>query len=398
MENADIQRIEALLDQAELQQALNQIDGILKQTPTDGDALVIKGRIMGAGGDLKKALEFMDQALAHRPDDPMAKGYKGVLLFELQQPAPAEVLLAEATRGLEKSPAPFHYTLARCYGRLERYTQALEHVDIALAQEPNNGVYLYAKAQLLADLDQVDQALVVLGESIKVWPTNPDAWLILARAQLNLNEAADAVKNLQEGLKHNPDHPELRESLANASLGAGNVPKATEILEGLCREFPSNPVLLGNLALCYVAGQRPADAETIYHRALELNPQDAQLHFQLAGLLEQAPGDGPLRSAIEHLERAITLDPDYWPAFNDLGRLLTTQAEVQDLNRALNYLQKALDLSGHDPAPMLNLALCQAHRKENALASQLCKAVHSHPLAPPELKQQAAKLSKAIRA
>ena len=47
MENADIQRIEALLDQAELQQALNQIDGILNQNPTDGDALVIKGRTGG---------------------------------------------------------------------------------------------------------------------------------------------------------------------------------------------------------------------------------------------------------------------------------------------------------------------------------------------------------------
>ena len=169
MEKADIQRIEALLDQAQLQEALSQVDHLLNQRPTDPDALVIKGRILGAGGDLNKALEFMDQALAHGPDNRLAKGYKGVLLYELQQPAPAEALLSEALAGLEDSPAPFHYTLARCYGRLERHAHALEQVEVALAKEPDNGVFLYAKAQLLADLDQVDDALLVLGESIKVY-------------------------------------------------------------------------------------------------------------------------------------------------------------------------------------------------------------------------------------
>ncbi|MBM64672.1 MAG: hypothetical protein CMH55_00375, partial [Myxococcales bacterium] len=129
MENADLQRLEALLDQAELQQALNQVDGILNSSPTDVDALVVKGRILGASGDLDKALQFMDQALAHRPEHLLAKGYKGVLLYELQQPAPAEVLLTEALAGPGESPAPFHYTLARCYGRLERHAQALEQVE-----------------------------------------------------------------------------------------------------------------------------------------------------------------------------------------------------------------------------------------------------------------------------
>jgi tetratricopeptide (TPR) repeat protein len=55
-----------------------------------------------------------------------------------------------------------------------------------------------------------------------------------------------------------------------------------------------------------------------YEKALELNPRHAQAHFNLGSILAE---QGKKAAAIEHLEQAVALDPNFAPAKQRLDEL-----------------------------------------------------------------------------
>jgi 4-amino-4-deoxy-L-arabinose transferase-like glycosyltransferase len=60
--------------------------------------------------------------------------------------------------------------------------------------------------------------------------------------------------------------------------------------------------------------------------------------------------------ALKVLQRALTLDPDSFPANFDLGRLYLYDPQVRDLHLALKYLHRGLDLKPLDPEVRAQIA------------------------------------------
>ncbi|HKP37202.1 MAG TPA: tetratricopeptide repeat protein [Pyrinomonadaceae bacterium] len=83
-----------------------------------------------------------------------------------------------------------------------------------------------------------------------------------------------------------------------------------------------------------------AKAAESYQRAIALNPEYVDVHYNLALAYEDM---GDYDKALEGYQRAISLDRKYYRAYNNLARLYILRKK--DYASALNYLKTELDLN-----------------------------------------------------
>jgi predicted Zn-dependent protease len=81
-----------------------------------------------------------------------------------------------------------------------------------------------------------------------------------------------------------------------------------------------------------------------YRRALNKDPYSPYLLNKLAGTLMS---QGKFEPALQHLERAQTLEPDYVTTYTNLGRLHVAQ---QNFAQARQALEEAVQLNPFDPS------------------------------------------------
>jgi Tfp pilus assembly protein PilF len=93
-----------------------------------------------------------------------------------------------------------------------------------------------------------------------------------------------------------------------------------------------------NLARYIARSGRYDEAMRHYREALAIRPNDADSHNNL-GLLLAA--NGKLEEAVEHFDAALRVDPSYAKAHFNLGRLLARQGHVDE---AIEQFQRALQL------------------------------------------------------
>ena len=351
--------------------------------------------MLGAKGDLPGALASAEKALAGDAGHGKALGYRGVLLYEMDRVDEARPALQTAVdTGVPDGAV--HFALARCLAASGELTSALAQTDIALKDQPQNWAFQFVRARLLSDLERFDESLEALHATVQCDPTQEEPWIVLCTVLINLGQVGDAVLNLQNAMRHVPQTDRIQELLAHAALTQGNIDLATHQLEQLSKAHPEDATTLGNLALCYVAGGRHQMAETVYRNALEIAPDDAVLHYQLASLVEDKEGDVALREAVEHYKKAIAANAQMWEPLSDLGRLHVTQSAIHDLDLAFDLFERARRIAGDQPEILLNMALGFAHKGEHDSCLKICRQIQAQPEADHTLKDQAHALAKHV--
>lgn len=98
-------------------------------------------------------------------------------------------------------------------------------------------------------------------------------------------------------------------ALAAACLGSeGRFEEAARIDQKMCEAFPTNPQGWNSLGYDLLNAGDTEGAREAYQRALELEPDRASTHYNLARIAART-GDRP--RAIEHFARAVELQPDF---------------------------------------------------------------------------------------
>jgi len=78
--------------------------------------------------------------------------------------------------------------------------------------------------------------------------------------------------------------------------------------------------------VCFATG-RNDEARECFEKALALDPEDPQGHFNLA---EYHYDNDDLQEAEKHCRRAVTLDPEFSFAYLTLGNICLDQEQVQE--------------------------------------------------------------------
>jgi tetratricopeptide (TPR) repeat protein len=351
-------------------QAANLIDELLQpyaQTPsTRTAARVASGRAWWLAGDVPRALEQAERALA---DEPLATG-PVLLALELLPASPgAEALVA---RYLHQPAADVAVQLAyvRVLSTAQRYVDAIAQLKIVTQSKPDLAAPWLSLGALQLELRQPRDAESSLqrflaaraaaaaapaGASTGDDDDDEDtsrgndggqtqAWLMLAQAaeQRGDNKAAsawlDKIDNPQRAL-------EVQTRRALLLARQGKLREARLLVQQVPEHRPEDArakLLAESQVLREV--KRWSDAHAVLVSASERFPGDADLLYEQAMMAEKLLRIDEMERV---LRRVIELKPDHHHAYNALGYSLADRS--LRLAEAQALIKKALELAPGDP-------------------------------------------------
>lgn len=95
---------------------------------------------------------------------------------------------------------------------------------------------------------------------------------------------------------------------------------------------------MGRIGAMYYQQGNFDKARTIFEGLVELDPESANAHSALGGLLTLQQED---ETAVEHLKKAVELDPSQIAPYVNLGEIYIRQQKIED---AVANLKKAIEL------------------------------------------------------
>ncbi len=115
------------------------------------------------------------------------------------------------------------------------------------------------------------------------------------------------------------------------------VGKAQTVREKL-RISPQEFLEMGRIGAMYYQQGNLEKARTIFEGLVELDPESANAHSALGGLLTLQQED---ETAIEHLKKAVQLNPSQIAPYVNLGEIYIRQQMIEE---AVENLKKAVEL------------------------------------------------------
>jgi tetratricopeptide (TPR) repeat protein len=175
---------------------------------------------------------------------------------------------------------------------------------------------------------------------------------------INKGLVAEAIQIMEKGLRIDKTSRLLRTKLAHAAILQGHHDKAIQLLEEVRGQHPRDVELLSRLGEAYMGAGRTADAESVFGRLGELEPDNAQHAGRLA---ELAIGQGNYDQALEI----------FGPAVDSL-------VASREGEKASAHLQKILNRDPHHVKTLLKLVEIQTVLKQDAARAaaydKLCEA------------------------
>lgn len=205
-----------------------------------------------------------------------------------------------------------------------------------------SAILFEGRGELMLARGEPDAAIALLEQAARADPTSPHYFARIGQIEDARGQSSAAQDWYRRALQIDPAYPLAVEPVFMTLVGAGNFSDGEALLGAAARFRASDPDIqaLHGVALSLL-GQR-AEALNAFDRALAISPDDFDLLYQSAGILQELDR---YPEAIVRFERAIALKPyDAAARFAKGSALLLTGDNVAaraDLERVLD-----LDTSG----------------------------------------------------
>lgn len=344
--------------------ALAQIDKMLQEFPNESEAWQFKADLLAsAKTDVEGALAAYRKVLELKPASlPALAGIVSVHLAK-NDLAAAEVSL-ESLKKLQPKHSQTQYFMAQLAFQKNDYKTAKELLPGLLGVAPNNvrvlqlagatelyggGSLVQAESYLSKTLHlaphltlarrMLVQTYLRTGQSAKALTTlepllaleKPDAQVLAfaGEAHLQAGDAAKAESYFTQATKINPDDARSRTVLALAQMSRGANDVAFGELQAIAE---SDKGTTANLALISAFMRRnELDRALKAIDDLERKQADKPLAANLRGRVHLARKDVP--AARQSFEKALTIDPTFFPAASSLAALDLADKKIDDAKK-----------------------------------------------------------------
>ena len=312
-------------------------------------------------GDLEEAGRVLEAALRLRPGDPL-------LFFDLANVQVAqgasEAALANFGQALEVAPG-FEGALfnrANVLMQLQRWGEAERDLRRVLDRSSTHVQARYLLAMAIFQQGWQEEGLAGLRQVLEDEPNLSAARLSLASILAQTGDRDGARKQYVEILQRDPS-PQGKASAA-AELGRLALrARRPEEAEGFFRRAleldPQAAEVQLGLADLLMARHQAAEAARLYRRVVALQPSSPEARLRLAGALVAA---GSYSEARQELEAALAAAPGAMAVVNALAHVLATapDEEVRDGERALELANRAyMAMQSLEYAETLGLAMAE---------------------------------------
>ncbi|HTT19318.1 MAG TPA: tetratricopeptide repeat protein [Candidatus Sulfotelmatobacter sp.] len=347
----------------------------LRYNPDYSDALLELANLRVKDKKYAEAAELLRHYVKVGHD--VATGYYKLAMVErsLHQTAAAQRdlnVFQTLSKNSSTGPMPYQHLFDYLNNRSQLSAQARTELDVAelneqIKKHPGQTQDLYLLAETYLKLGDVSKAREVVGQldqiSAEDYRTQTGIGVLLARYRLY----NDAIQHFQNALQANPDSDDVKYDLANAyfrkgqykeALAAvqtmsaagrqddnslallgdieahlGNAPRAMEIFRSAIARNPDNDQYYLSLTLAQLRGNDLGGAEQTLQKGLARIPGSGKLIWG-QGLVSVMKGN--TKQAVERLERAVDLLPEWAGSYSTLGVFYYQTGQIEKAREVLN--------------------------------------------------------------
>jgi tetratricopeptide (TPR) repeat protein len=319
--------------------------------------------------------------------------------------------ISEYRRALkyDSTSASIYLALAEDYFALKLYEDALSHLYTGLNYDTLNIDILQFLSDLLLRTHQADSAIHYLNRLVTHYPEESQYHHNLATLYLRLNRVDEAIAQYEDCLEYHPEDRESLTQLGTLYITQDDFYSALDTALELFDLDSEDDRVCFTIASLYAELERPADADSFFARAVQLNPDDpryftnwafmllnqdeperaaeildrgtfhhptsADIWSLLGSAYQQADQDS---LALEALNVSLELDASNIGTYITLGFIYDVQGEI---DKAIEVYDQALTISPDDPLLLNNYAYLLAQKGErlNEALEMVTRALEQSP-------------------
>ncbi len=335
-----------------------QVNQLLTKDPTQAEALLLKGDIARAQGLPKEAVASYEAAIKENPRNFMARLSLASALMGDNQLEPAQKQVDELKKLSPRHPG-VNYLDGLIAFRKNDYNRANDAVTLSLSSMPTNGAAQLLSGAINVALNQPSQAEQHLRDAVKSMPTNLYARKLLSSLYLRQRQPLKAEEVLQPAMASAPSDPSLIGLAGEIALQKGDFNGASRMFEQAAKLNPNDANLrTQSAAVMFARGNEGAgfaeleaaskasannnpnpdialilahvqrkhyDQALVAWKGLEKRQPDSPVTYNLKASIDLGRNDLPAARAA--LEKAVALQPSYFPAVANLANL-----DIRDKN------------------------------------------------------------------
>jgi tetratricopeptide (TPR) repeat protein len=294
------------------QKSLELIEKIIYQNPNQPELYLLLGLSYQGLIKYPEALKAFRKAIQLNPFSFESHNLMGLVYYKIGKELEA---IASFKNALKIMPdfADTHFNLALALDKIGKGNSALTHMKIS------KELYRRNKNGMMAGL--ADREITTYTNKYKIITSKLEEKDISDRLS-NLAQ----IKNLERLLTHYPNDLGRRYKLAQKYLDTDQTELAQTELENILKIYPIGARMWNDLGFLQMKLNRFGEASEKLKKALEINPDFANAHFNLATTMEKL---GEKEKAVFHFKKAL----GFYRQFNN-------KSFAQFSEQALNRLSK----------------------------------------------------------
>ena len=263
-----------------------------------------QAQILATSGNLASAAAAVDGALAISPTDADALQLKGDILAEQRQLEPA---LLAYRKAVEAKPdyLPAHAAIILSLIQENRLEDAAKQVQAMKQVAPTHSQTFYLQALLTHRQKDFTSARHAIQQHLRATPDNLRGLLLAGAIELELKNYGQAEGHLLKVLERVPQQQLARRMLIAAYMRSGQGSKALDTLKPILDTIEKDANLLALAGEVFIVNGQLSRAADYFAKATVLDPGDARKRTAVA-LTHMATGESD--KAFQELERAAASD------------------------------------------------------------------------------------------
>lgn len=269
-----------------------------------------------------------------------------------------ERALAEFARAIQVNPrlTTAHMGVGDIYRMDGDYAKAEVAYGQAAAVEPTNFDAQYFHGLMLHLLDRITEAIQAYLRALAVKPEDFNANLNLSTAYYQLDENTQALTYGLKAVELNPKDGPARFNLGAIYSAMNRHAEAVKEYQQAAELMELNTPLLMNLAESLGRLQRYDEMRNTLDQLVRTEPSAAA--YERLGYAQFKLGtydDAQYEAALQSFEKALELDPQYYPALNGVGVsylnqwVWSDQRDAEARAKALSALRRSLQINRNQP-------------------------------------------------
>ncbi len=339
----------ALLSQKRFDEVQEQIDIVIKQSPSSLAANFLLGLLEIERKNLQEAKDVFHKILSNTKSHPQSSLLLANIYYEEGQFEQAKNYITQFQLAFPNN-LPALKLAAAIQLRLGKPADAIEILQPNINQASNDSQFFALLGSAYLDNGDIDKATVYLDRAAELAPGDEASIKTqLALGQLKGGHTEQAIAGLESAVELDPDLMQADILLVYIHLRRQEFAKALDMAKRSSEKHPENPIYSILMGTAYL-GQKDIDsAIKQFNQALEIDPEFTPALINLANVHFK---QGDSEAARQRFEEVLAINEFNVPALIGLAQIAGSDNQGKEVVR---YLEKARQNNQYALAPRLML-------------------------------------------